>query len=120
MGIELAFREIKYGLNLVLLHGKSDEYAAQEIYAAMIMYNFCSRIASQVVLENRENLIHEYAVNMEMAHMFCKDFLRGNIESGDELMYLISKFVEPIRPDRSDKRKIRPQGFRGFVYCVPA
>ncbi|MBE6612998.1 MAG: hypothetical protein E7632_10945, partial [Ruminococcaceae bacterium] len=32
----------------------------------------------------------------------------------------LAKFVEPVRPDRSDERKIQPKSFRGFVYRVPA
>ncbi|MBQ8510674.1 MAG: transposase [Clostridia bacterium] len=53
-GIETAFRELKYGVGLVNLHGKSMEFAMQEIYASMILSNFCARIAGQAVMETRE------------------------------------------------------------------
>ena len=52
-GIESAFRELKYGLGLVNLHGKKCKFVQQEIYAAMIMANFSSRIAGQVVVQKR-------------------------------------------------------------------
>ncbi len=50
----------------------------------------------------------------------CKRFLRDPNADGDLLMHEIAKFVEPVRPDRSDKRKIQPKSFKVFVYRVPA
>ena len=49
-GIETAFRELKYGIGLVNLHGKKDDFVRQEIFSAMIMSNFCSRIVNEVVV----------------------------------------------------------------------
>ncbi len=44
-GIESSFRDLKYTMGLVNLHGKSDCFVEQELYAAMTMFNFTSRIA---------------------------------------------------------------------------
>lgn len=118
-GIETAFREMKYNLGIVHLHGKSMEFAKQEILASMIFSNFCSRIISQAVLE-KNNRTHEYAANIKMATYLCKQFLRTPKADGDWLLHEIAGFVEPIRPGRSDERKIQPKSFRGFVYRVPA
>ena len=52
-GIETAFRELKYGLGLVNLHGKKDDFVRQEIYASMIMANLCSRIVNQIVISKK-------------------------------------------------------------------
>lgn len=46
-GIEISFRDLKYTLGLVNLHGKRDAYAEQEIYAAMTMFNLTNRIIRQ-------------------------------------------------------------------------
>ena len=119
-GIETAFRELKYGIGLINLHGKSMEFAMQKIYASMIMSNFCARIARQVVMETRMNAVHAYAVNRKMAMYLCKKFLRTPDADGEVLMHEIARFSEPVRPDRSDERKITPKSFPGFVYRVPA
>lgn len=42
-GIETSFRDLKYSIGLVNLHGKSDTYATQEIWAALTAFNASSR-----------------------------------------------------------------------------
>lgn len=103
-GIETAFRELKYHLGLVNLHGRSDEFVAQEIAAAMIMANFCSRIVNKVVIRQPHHSEYSYAVNLKMAVYLCKKFLRTPGADGDKLMDDISKYTEPIRPGREDAR----------------
>ena len=49
-GIESSFRGLKYTMGLVNLHGKSDCFAEQAMYAAMTMFNFTSRIAREAVI----------------------------------------------------------------------
>lgn len=119
-GIETAFRELKYGIGLVNLHGKKDEFVKQEIFAAMIMSNFCSRIANEVVIRKSTTNVHEYKVNMKMAIHICRKFLRT--EDADEVGLLrdIVKYTEPVRPGRRDERNIKPKSFVGFIYRVSA
>lgn len=119
-GIETAFRELKYGIGLVNLHGKKDEFVKQEIFAAMIMSNFCSRIANEVVIRKSTTNVHEYKVNMKMAIHICRKFLRT--EDADEVGLLrdIAKYTEPVRPGRRDERNIKPKSFVGFIYRVSA
>ena len=119
-GIETAFRELKYSVGLVNLHGKKDDFVKQEIYAAMIMSNFSSRIANQVVLEKQKSNIHTYKVNMKMAIYLCKKFYRAKKGNGKQLMRDIAKYTEPVRPDRKDERNIKAKSFVGFNYRVPA
>lgn len=118
--VELAFRELKYGVGLVNLHGKKPQFVQQEIWAAMIMSNFSSRIARQVVLEKKKKNIYEYAVNMQMAIYLCKEFFRAKDENGEHLMLDIARYTEPIRQGRSDLRNIKSKSFVGFVYRVAA
>lgn len=87
---------------------------------AMIMCNFANRIIQNIVIENAQNNVHEYAVNRKMATYLCKEFFRAPWASGKELMERIAKYTEPVRPDRQDERKIKPQSFKGFVYRVSA
>lgn len=42
--IETAFRELKYTIGLNAFHAKKRELIKQEIYARLILHNFCERI----------------------------------------------------------------------------
>ncbi len=119
-GIETAFRELKYGLGLTNLHGKQDDFVRQEIYASMIMANFCNRIAREVVIQQKKSNVHEYAVNGSMAIYLCKKFFRTKGASGQQLMKDVGRYTEPIRPGRRDERNLRAKGFAGFIYRVAA
>jgi hypothetical protein len=119
-GIETAFRELKYGLGLVNLHGKKDEFVKQEIFSAMIMSNFCSRIANEVVIQQKRQNIHEYQVDMKMAVYLCRQFYRIENASEKKLLKDISRYVEPIRPGRRDQRNLKAKSFVGFTYRVSA
>lgn len=119
-GIETAFRELKYSIGLINLHGKSDEFAKQEIFSSMIMANFCSRIVNQCVLEKKGTNVHEYRVNMKMAVYLCRKFLRTENADGRQLMEDIARYTEAVRPDRADERNIKANSFVGFVYRVAA
>ncbi|MBQ7820907.1 MAG: hypothetical protein IJ391_01300 [Clostridia bacterium] len=43
-----------------------------------------------------------------------------NNADGDLLMHEIAQYTEPVRPGRSDERKIVPKSFSGFTYRVRA
>lgn len=47
-GIETSFRKLKYSVGLSCFHSKKAEYVEQEIYARVIMYNFCESITPHV------------------------------------------------------------------------
>ena len=117
-GIETAFRDLKYGLGLVNLHGKKDEFVRQEIFSAMTMANFCARITNLAVIKKRGNTKHEYQVNQKMAFYLCKRFFGKKDADGEELLKDIAKFTEPVRPGRRDERNIKVKSFVGFVYRV--
>lgn len=119
-GIETAFRELKYGLGLVNLHGKKDDFVKQEVYAAMIMANFCSRIVNEVVVKKNDTNIHEYKVNMKMAIHICRQFFRTPNADAKQLLKDIARYTEPVRPGRRDERNIKAKSFVGFIYRVSA
>lgn len=117
-GIETAFRELKYGIGLVNLHGKKDDFVRQEIFSAMIMSNFCSRIVNDVVVRKNDANIHEYKVNMTMAIHICRQFFRTKDADAKKLLQDIARYTEPVRPGRRDERNIKAKTFVGFIYRV--
>lgn len=119
-GIETAFRELKYTCGLKNLHGRSEEFARQEVYASMIMTNICSRIVSGVVVHQPKGSAYQYKVNQKRAMSLCKKFLRTPGADAEKLMRDIARFTEPIRPGRRDTRNLRVKSWEGFVYRVAA
>lgn len=119
-GIETAFRDWKYTLGLVNLHGKSDAFAEQEIYASLTAFNFASRVCREVVIRQPKNGVYAYKVNFKMAVMLCKEFLRTPNADGEKLLEEIARHTVPIRPNRQDERNLKVKGFAGFVYRVAA
>ena len=120
LGVETAFRDWKYTLGLVNLHGKSDAFAEQEIYASLTAFNFASRVCNEVVVRQPKNGVYAYKVNFKMAVMLCKEFLRTPNADGEKLLEEIARYTVPIRPDRQDERNLKVKGFAGFVYRVAA
>ena len=118
-GIETSFRELKYIIGLTNLHSKKDNFVRQEIFAKLTMYNFCERIISAAVVKQDDGRKYKYQVNYTMGMMVCLDFYRALVAS-DDVYELILKYVEAIKPGRSDKRKMKPKGFVCFTYRVAA
>ena len=119
-GIETSFRDLKYTLDLVNLHGKSDAFAEQEIYASLTAFNFASRVCNEVVVRQPKNGVYAYKVNFKMAVMLCKEHLRTPNTDGETLLKEIARYTVPIRPNRQDERNLKVKGFAGFVYRVAA
>lgn len=119
-GIETSFRELKYFAGLINLHGKSDLFVAQEIYSALILYNLCEQIIGTVIVNNTNKKIHVYQVNYAMAFYLCQMFFKKKLTDGSKLLDDIGKYVEPIRPGRRDKRRMKKKSFHGFIYRVAA
>ena len=119
-GIESSFRDIKYSVGLVNLHGKRDAFVEQEIYAAMIAFNFTSRVVKEVIIQQPKSGAHAYAVNFKMAVTLCKEFLNDPTVTGERIIREISRHTIPLRPGRQDERKLRAKGFGWFTYRVAA
>ena len=52
-GIETSFRDIKYAAGLLFFHSRKKDLVIQEIYAKLILYNFCELITGAIVVEKR-------------------------------------------------------------------
>lgn len=115
-GIETSFRELKYAIGLSCFHSKKVEYIMQEIYARLILYNYCEIITMHVVIHQKDTK-HIYQMNYTIAIHICRYFLRNDISPPD-VEKLIQKNLLPVRPGRSDPRKVRPKSAVSFLYRV--
>lgn len=116
-GIETSFRELKYALGLTSFHAKKVEYITQEVFARLVMYNFCEMITLHVVIQQKPTK-HGYQVNFTIAIHICKNFFRGKNVYPPDVEALIRKNVLPIREGRTDPRKIKPKKAVCFNYRV--
>lgn len=118
-GIETSFRELKYSIGLVNFHSKKATNIIQEIFAKIIMYNFCETIISHVVVASSSKNSHAYQVNFTIAITICLRFFKckNNIPPPD-VEALIRKNILPVRPGRNSPRKVRPGSWVCFTYRV--
>ena len=119
-GLETGFRDLKYTLGLVNLHGKSDPFAEQEIWASLTAFNFASRVCQEVVVRQPKEGIYAYKVNFKMAVALCREYIRTPKADAGKLLDDIARYTVPIRPGRQDQRNPHVKGFPGFVYRVAA
>lgn len=119
-GIETSFRELKYAMGLVNFHAKKEDYVLQEIWARLIMYNFCERITLSVVIEQKDCRKWAYQVNFTHAIHVCKNYYRHHSSNPPpDVISNIARHILPVRPDRRDKRKlIKQKDFVWFPYRV--
>ena len=113
-GIETSFRDLKYTIGLLHLHSKKVELICQEIYAAIIMYNFSELITSHVAIQQCGKRYH-YQVNFSSAANICKKFLFGIIDSIN-VETLIAKFLLPVRKNRKYIRNMSVKPSMSFLY----
>ena len=119
-GIETSFRDLKYSVGLVHLHGKSDQFVEQEVYAALTAFNYASRISREVVIRQPKDGIYAYRVNFRNAVALTKEHIRNPKLNNDALAREIAKHTIPIRPGRQDRRNLKVKGFVGFTYRIAA
>ncbi len=92
-GIETSFRTLKYAIGLTSFHAKKEESIKQEIFARLLMYNFCSRIANSIAIEQKDDNAHTYQVNFTQAIHICFSYMKWNLDS--DIRELIRRYVEP-------------------------
>ncbi len=115
-GIETSFRELKYAIGLSCFHSKKMDYIMQEIYARMLLYNYCELITMHVIIK-RKDTKHAYQMNYTIAIRICCYFLRNDISPSD-VEKLIQKNLLPIREGRSSPRKAKHKSAVSFLYRV--
>ena len=115
-GIETSFRNLKYTVGLLHFHSKKMEFIFQEIYARLTMYNYFELIISSTAVQKKQRK-HEYIINFSVAAHICREFFLKRIPP-DDIEALISRYLTPVRPDRSRPRKMSPKAPISFLYRV--
>jgi len=114
--IETSFRDLKHTIGTVNFHSKKLEYIEQEIWARLILFNFCAIITTHVVIEQK-NTKYMYQVNFSMAMKICHHFIRlRKGETPPNVEGLIGSYTLPIRPGRVYVRQHRFQLPASFCY----
>ena len=73
-GNENSFRDLKHTIGLSHFHLKKVEFVKQEIYARLVLYNFCEAITPDIAVENKPRK-HTYQLNFSAAVDVCRQFL---------------------------------------------
>ena len=115
-GEETSFRELKYAIGLNALHAKKRKLIQQEIYARMIMYNFCQRIVQEIKIPKQDRNKYTYRVNFTKSIHIIREFLRKKGGKNPPVEYLIAKEILPIQPNRKYKRHVKPKTVVCFNY----
>ena len=113
-GQETSFRDLKHTIGTANFHSKSPEYIGFEILCRMTLYNFCTIITMEVPIKKRTGK-WEYQVNLSMAIKICFEFLSDRMGPGS-VNDLISRYILPIRPERTYARQLRFQVSASFAY----
>lgn len=115
-GIETSFRHLKHTIGTDNFHSKIVANIELEIWARMILFNFCAIIAMHVVV-CKKNAKYVYQVNFSMAMKICHHFIRlRERDPPPDVVGLIGSFTLPIRPGRSFYRRNRLRVPLSFCY----
>ena len=118
-GIETSFRELKYSIGLTHFHSKKPDYIKQEIWARLILYNFCEAITTRTIMrQSNRKRKHPYQLNYTRAIHICRFFLSIRKGAPPNVEFLISRELLPVRTGRSDPRKVKFQSAVSFLYRV--
>ena len=117
-GIESSFRHLKYVVGLALFHAKKVDFIKQEIFARIIIHNFCEVITARVVLKQKQKK-YSYQLNYTRAFRICRAFLRSYRKRNPlDVEGLVVKELSPIRPNRTSPRKVKSRTSPGFLYRI--
>lgn len=125
---EVAFRRLKYSVDMISFHSKNRRFIEQEIYGALLAHNLTCRMIQKTdeTCMKKEADSHEHQgrirkqkhprkANFSAAVTNLRKLLRGEIDSR-EMEKRIKKYLIPIRPDRKYGRDVKPKSAKGFLY----
>ena len=105
--IEISFRDLKQTIGATCFNSKKVEYIGQEIWARLILFNFCAVITAHVVIA-QGNTKYLYQVNFAMAIKICHHFIRvRERDPPPDVEALIGNYSLPIRNGRKYARRHR-------------
>ena len=115
---ETSFRHLKYSANLSCVHCRKRESIKQEIWARMVLYNL-SMIMIEEAFQQSTDLKkkkYTYSLNITRCIHIIRDLSIEKAGIPPTLQKLLVKELLPIRPNRVNPRKVRPQGVVSFNY----
>lgn len=119
--IEQGFDGLKNKTGLKLLHGRSDDYALQELYARLTFYNFTSLICRSVAVKQSDKAKSTIKISFKDATDLCRDFFRNPNADGERLLEDIQKYTYYDQQGRKKERgTIKPKTFVAFTYRTSA
>ena len=99
-------------------HARKVDYIKQEVFARLLLYNYCELITAHVV-QQMQNTGKTKQVNFTIAIYIYREYLRQKRNlSPPDVIKLIEKNILPVRPGRKDPRKVKPQASVSFLYRV--
>ena len=118
---EISFRHLKYSADLSAVHARKRSSILQEIWARAILYNFSfiiiQELAKRKAGRKRKKRKYEYVINKTRAIHLIRDLLlKRKGGHPPDLEGLISNEISPLRPGRSDPRKVRAQSVISFNF----
>lgn len=116
-GIETSFRSLKYSLGMLFFHSRNKDFVFQEIYAKIILYNFCEIITGLIIVKKRD-CKYTYQINHAMAISICIEFLRRRTpeDSSMAVEKLLNNLLVPVRIGRSYPRFLKARTASTFLY----
>lgn len=114
-GIETSFRQLKHTIGLLDFHSKKVNAIKQEIWARLIMFNFCAEVA-KTVEHKRKTEKYEYMKNFTNLVLICRHMLLSDRMSLSDIVELIKRVISPIRPGRNNPRNKKRQRPKPFNY----
>lgn len=110
--IELAYRYLKSELGWEDCHSKRKEQTLSELIAKIALFNFCSRIRNLVQKSHKWNehlkKVRKYAIQLNFKHIIYNllSWIKNGLPvSEQEIVIILTKKWESVRPNRVDKRK---------------
>lgn len=112
---EGAFRDLKYTIGMLYFHSANQELIRQEIYASLILHNYCRLLVNNIPPDENRKWKWRYKSNFKLAVTNIRRYMNDEIDEY-ELILRIKKFLIPIRPGRSYSRNVRPQSAKTPSY----
>lgn len=116
-GIETSFRHLKYSADLSALHCRKRSSIRQEIWARLILYNLSMIMIEEAVKHSdMRKAKYTYYLNITRCIHIIRNLVKRKGGLPPNLDKLLIKEMLPIRPDRLDPRKVKPQSVVCFNY----
>ena len=110
---ETSFFGLKYRIGMIYFNARKLEGILQEIYSALIMFNFAGAVAGCVKVDKREGAAYEVKTNFATSVTNIRRFMKGTLAETD-LIARLKKYLIPIRPGRSFIRNLRMKSLIPF------